>query len=135
MSNSQVLFSRCFGCLSLSCLGLVHLPDDLLVMLLVKMALLLHILELLSTDPSVVHLLVLIDELGEVPLVAVLDAEDVLVGEQQVDDVLSLLGVVAQDLDRLIMVVVDVDALVVNLGYVELLLDSYGVGVNWVACV
>ena len=91
------------------------------MVLLVQVAMLLHLLQLFLSDPSVKLLLVIFDKLGEIPLATVFDAEDMLVLQQDVDYVLPLLGVGAQDLDGLIVVIVLMDCLKVNLRHSKLI--------------
>ena len=69
------------------------IQDDIMV-LLIKMSILFHFLELFLPEPLVHLLFAFIHELGVVSLASILDAEDVLVRQENVDHMFSLFGVV-----------------------------------------
>lgn len=94
------------------------------MMPLVEMSTLVHFFELFLAHPLVHVFFIVVNELGVISFAAVFDAEHVLVPKENVDHVFSLLGVVDEDLDSFIVVLVDVDCLVVYFGDIELVHDA-----------
>lgn len=99
------------------------LVQNYLVVLFVETSILFNFFELLLALPSVSVLLAVIDKFREVSFASVFDTQNMLILEQNMDDMLSLFFVTAQNLDGFIVVLVSVNSLEVDLSHIELVHD------------
>lgn len=112
-----------------------NLVQDCLMVPSVQVVVLFKFLKLLLAHISVDLFFVIGHELGEVSLAPVLNAQKVLVLKQNVDNMLSLFWVIAKDLDSLIVELVHMQSLEINFGHVQLIHNTNGKAVCWVAIV
>jgi len=84
----------------------------------IQVAVLVELLQLLFPYVFVHFALILLHELGIIPFASVFNAQNMLIRQQNMNYMLPLLGVVAQDLDGLVVQIVDVNGLKVHLRHI-----------------